>query len=79
MEDMTKIDPIMFQPFGAGPRNCIGLRFAITEMKVAMFQLLKEFDFDVCHDTPVSMEWSYFQGNGTLLDEQYTRTDNFVN
>ncbi|XP_076809143.1 cytochrome P450 3A30-like [Clavelina lepadiformis] len=52
MEDMTKIDPIMFQPFGAGPRNCIGLRFAITEMKVAMFQLLKEFDFDVCHDTP---------------------------
>lgn len=52
MEDMSKIDPIIFQPFGAGPRNCVGMRFALLELKLTFCKLLQKFRFDVCDDTP---------------------------
>nr|CAB3235838.1 cytochrome P450 CYP3-like member 3 [Phallusia mammillata] len=52
MEDMSKIDPIIFQPFGAGPRNCIGMRFALIEMKMAISKILLNFEVDMCPDTP---------------------------
>ena len=52
---MSKIDPLVYQPFGAGPRNCIGLRFALFEVKVAMCKLLERFEFSPCEDTPVSV------------------------
>jgi len=52
MADMSKIDPILFQPFGVGPRICVGMRFALLEMKVAFCKLLHKFKFDVCADTP---------------------------
>ncbi|XP_076810022.1 cytochrome P450 3A5-like isoform X2 [Clavelina lepadiformis] len=52
MEDMSKIDPMVFQPFGGGPRNCIGMRFAMMEIKMAICKILKEFELDVCDDTP---------------------------
>uniref|UniRef100_A0A915A664 Cytochrome P450 n=2 Tax=Parascaris univalens TaxID=6257 RepID=A0A915A664_PARUN len=32
-----------WMPFGAGPRQCIGMRFALLEAKITMFQLLKNF------------------------------------
>ena len=54
MEDMSKIDPFVFQPFGVGPRNCIAQRFALLEMKYAFCKLLQNFTLDVCEDTPVS-------------------------
>uniref|UniRef100_H2Y4V4 Uncharacterized protein n=1 Tax=Ciona savignyi TaxID=51511 RepID=H2Y4V4_CIOSA len=52
MEDMSKIDPMIYQPFGAGPRNCIGMRFALLEIKITFAKLLLKFDLDVCEDTP---------------------------
>ena len=52
MADMSKVDPIVFQPFGAGPRNCVGMRFALLEIKVAFCKILQKFKFDVCSDTP---------------------------
>ena len=52
---MSKIDPMVFQPFGAGPRNCIGMRFAILEVKMAMCKLLYNFKLETCDDTPVSL------------------------
>lgn len=42
-ENKTNFDAYAFQPFGLGPRNCIGSRFALMETKVMFFYLLKHF------------------------------------
>lgn len=34
-----------FMPFGDGPRNCPGAKFALQEAKLALFQLVQNFDF----------------------------------
>lgn len=52
MCDMNDIDPIMFQPFGAGPRACIGMRFALLEMKLTWCHLLSKFRLLATDDTP---------------------------
>ncbi|XP_045517004.1 cytochrome P450 9e2-like [Pieris brassicae] len=41
----------LFLPFGAGPRVCIGLRFAMMSTKMAMVSLLKNFNFKICSKT----------------------------
>ena len=42
-ENSDKIVPYTWRPFGAGNRNCIGQRFSMTEMKLCMAKMIKEF------------------------------------
>ncbi len=41
-----------FLPFGQGPRNCMGMRFALYEAKVGLVALLRKYRFVRTADTP---------------------------
>ncbi|KAJ1096471.1 hypothetical protein NDU88_001611 [Pleurodeles waltl] len=56
-ENRETQEPYTFLPFGAGPRNCIGMRFALLIMKVALTILLQTFSFQTCEETPIPLEF----------------------
>ncbi|XP_029433156.1 cytochrome P450 3A9-like [Rhinatrema bivittatum] len=55
-EARDSMDPYTFLPFGLGPRNCIGMRFALLIMKVALTVLLQNFSFQPTKDTQFPLE-----------------------
>jgi len=55
-ENRDNIVPYSFIPFGAGPRNCIGMRLATLESKIAMAQIVKNFKIKRCEKTEVPIK-----------------------
>ena len=50
-------NPYAFLPFGTGPRSCIGMRFALIEVKVALYYLIKGFLIHPGETTPVPIKY----------------------
>uniref|UniRef100_A0A1B6CD09 Cytochrome P450 n=1 Tax=Clastoptera arizonana TaxID=38151 RepID=A0A1B6CD09_9HEMI len=57
-----------YLPFGNGPRNCIGMRFAILEVKIVLAKILLEFSVKLNKKTQLPLK--YINSTTTMLTEQ---------
>ncbi|KXJ83959.1 hypothetical protein RP20_CCG022305 [Aedes albopictus] len=55
-QNRRDINPDTYLPFGIGPRNCIGSRFALMEMKAVLYYLLLNFSFEVTEKTQIPLK-----------------------
>ncbi|KAK7168062.1 hypothetical protein R3I94_002190 [Phoxinus phoxinus] len=55
-ESKSEVNQYAFLPFGLGPRNCIGMRFALMIMKLLVVKLLQNFTVETCKETQIPLE-----------------------
>merc|ERR1711936_1079923 len=56
-ENKGKIEGIAFQPFGQGPRNCLGQNLMKVETKIMLIHLLRNFRLKRYGDMPEKIVW----------------------
>ena len=60
-EEKVKRPNVGHMPFGWGPHNCIGMRFALMEAKIALIEILRMYTFMQAPETEVSSPVIHFK------------------
>lgn len=55
-ENKAKRNPMTYIPFGFGPRNCIGMRFALSEVKMGVAHFIHNFKVSPSRRTVVPLK-----------------------
>ncbi|KAH7945100.1 hypothetical protein HPB49_006826 [Dermacentor silvarum] len=63
-ENVGSIQPYTYLPFGAGPRNCIGMRFALQAVKLSLLYTIRNVKVVRTEKTKVPLE---FQNGFNIL------------
>ncbi|XP_077510058.1 cytochrome P450 3A41-like isoform X2 [Amblyomma americanum] len=56
-ENKDCVRPFTYMPFGAGPRNCVGVRLALLQAKAYLACLLRCVKLEVCPETMVPLKY----------------------
>ena len=56
-DNKHKINMSAYLPFGDGPRNCLGLRFGLMQVKLGIVKLVKSYEITPSHETTIPMKF----------------------
>ena len=55
-ESKQNRSPYAYSTFGHGPRNCVGMRFALMQMKLILVHMVRNFKILECEKTPKELD-----------------------
>jgi cytochrome P450 len=60
-ENRDNLVQYTYMLFGIGPRNCVGMRFALMEAKTAVVHLIDKFKFVKSANTQIPLKFKKFK------------------